>query len=83
MAKGTKKSVTEAVSAELKSKFNLNNFKDKKGYYFIIFQNFSLKMEAANTFGTRLTIDGKPQDVTFLVKILEYIFNYWKGSRSR
>ena len=31
MARGKKKSVTEAVSAELKSKFNLNSFKDKKG----------------------------------------------------
>jgi len=31
MARGRKKSVTEAVSAELKSNFNLNNFKDKKG----------------------------------------------------
>jgi hypothetical protein len=36
------------------------NFKDKNDYYFIIFYNFSLRLENKFSFGTRLTVDTKP-----------------------
>jgi len=41
------------------------NFKDKNEFYFLIFYNLSLTMEAKYTFGTRLVIDGKPYPVSF------------------
>ncbi len=41
--------------------FEMNvNFKDKKDYYFIVFYNFSLKLQEKKSFSTRLVIDNKP-----------------------
>lgn len=43
------------------------NFKDKKDYYFLIFYNFSLKMEAKYRFSTRMVVDTKPYTVLIYI----------------